>query len=174
MKPNLFCFLSVLEYVPCGTLSDLPQDSKFDDETAKRLGGDLISGVHYLHQINIIHRDLNPNNLLLTNSGDLKITDFSLSVQGGNNGDALLTGTVGTSAYLAPECVSESSRPYYGKIYFNRPNKHQTYQAIREENIELEGKSLSPNVIELLQRMLQKDPTKRCRISEISEKLITN
>ena len=41
----------------------------------------LLSGVQYLHSKHVIHRDLKPANLLLTDAGDLKITDFDTATQ---------------------------------------------------------------------------------------------
>ncbi|KAG5860442.1 cyclin-dependent protein kinase [Encephalitozoon hellem] len=39
----------------------------------------LICGVHYLHRMNVVHRDLKPQNILVTSDGVLKIADFGLS-----------------------------------------------------------------------------------------------
>lgn len=39
----------------------------------------LICGVHYLHNMNVVHRDLKPQNILVTRDGILKIADFGLS-----------------------------------------------------------------------------------------------
>lgn len=39
----------------------------------------LICGVHYLHKMNVVHRDLKPQNILVTGDGVLKIADFGLS-----------------------------------------------------------------------------------------------
>jgi len=60
----------------------------------------LCNGLHYLHSRNILHRDLKPPNLFLTEKGELKILDFSISVH--LQSDAAKT-QMGTMAYMAPE-----------------------------------------------------------------------
>ena len=41
--------------------------------------GDLVSGVSFLHALGIVHRDLKPLNILVTQGGQLKISDMGLS-----------------------------------------------------------------------------------------------
>ncbi len=41
--------------------------------------GDLVSGVSFLHALGIVHRDLKPLNILVTQAGQLKISDMGLS-----------------------------------------------------------------------------------------------
>lgn len=49
------------------------------NENIMGLINQLICGVHYLHSVNVIHRDLKPQNILVTKDGVLKIADFGLS-----------------------------------------------------------------------------------------------
>jgi serine/threonine protein kinase len=49
------------------------------DENIMGLINQLICGVHYLHGVNVIHRDLKPQNILVSRDGVLKIADFGLS-----------------------------------------------------------------------------------------------
>ena len=70
-----------------------------DTTTIAHFVVDLISSLYYLHNMNppIIHRDINPENLLVGNNGQLKLTDF-----GGSNylesGNVIYT-TCGTQIY---------------------------------------------------------------------------
>lgn len=75
-------------------------------------GNYLSSTVHYQK---IIHRDIKPSNLILGEDGHVKIADFGVSNQF-EGADALLTSTVGTPAFLAPETLSETRKNFSGKV----------------------------------------------------------
>ncbi len=68
----------VMEYVGSGTIAKQIELGQYDDETALRWCAQLLKGLGYLHAQGYIHRDLKPNNLLLTTSGDLKIGDLGI------------------------------------------------------------------------------------------------
>lgn len=68
----------VMEYVSGGTVASLIRPGRYDDATALRWCSHLLEGVAYLHSQGYIHRDLKPNNLLLTESGNLKIGDLGI------------------------------------------------------------------------------------------------
>jgi cell division cycle 2-like protein len=51
----------------------------FNELQVKRLMKDLLLGIDFLHQKNIVHRDLKTSNLLYSNEGILKICDFGLA-----------------------------------------------------------------------------------------------
>lgn len=68
-----------------------------------------------VHYQKIIHRDIKPSNLLVGEDGHIKIADFGVSNQF-EGADALLTSTVGTPAFLAPETLSETRKNFSGKV----------------------------------------------------------
>ncbi|XP_076061213.1 serine/threonine-protein kinase grp-like [Oratosquilla oratoria] len=96
-----------LEFAAGGDLSDEIGHSGMGEEQAHFYFVQLISGVGYLHAQGIAHRDLKPNNLLLTEDRVLKIGDFGLSAEFLSGGEEVyLRGTFGTRKYMAPEVFS--------------------------------------------------------------------
>lgn len=72
-----------------------------------------LAAVHYQK---IIHRDIKPSNLLVGEDGHVKIADFGVSNEF-KGADALLTNTVGTPAFMAPETLSETRKIFSGKVF---------------------------------------------------------
>lgn len=77
------------------------------------------SPVHYQK---IIHRDIKPSNLLVGEDGHIKIADFGVSNEF-KGSDALLSNTVGTPAFMAPESLSETRKIFSGKVGVDLPNR---------------------------------------------------
>ena len=76
---------------------------------------DVSLGLRYLHDHNpvIIHRDLSPNNILVTSHLEAKITDLGVAkVMTTTGGTKTLTKTPGTSVFMPPEALDD--RPVYG------------------------------------------------------------
>ncbi|KAI9804401.1 MAG: hypothetical protein M1825_001300 [Sarcosagium campestre] len=69
----------VMEYCPQGELFSLVQRDYFKETDRLCLFKQLLRGVTYLHNHGIAHRDVKLENLLMTNDGHLKITDFGVS-----------------------------------------------------------------------------------------------
>nr|XP_005313976.2 serine/threonine-protein kinase 17A-like [Chrysemys picta bellii] len=83
------------------------QDEAFTEQDVIRLVRQILRGVAYLHQHNVVHLDLKPQNILLTSSsplGDIRIVDFGLS----RRVDAMreVREILGTPEYVAPEVLS--------------------------------------------------------------------
>ena len=81
---------------------------------ASELSIGILERVNYLHKQKVIHRDLKPNNILITdgmNGRFVKIADFGVSHQSledDHGNDLALAKTAGTPAFFAPElCVGE-------------------------------------------------------------------
>lgn len=75
---------------------------RFPNPVAKFYAAEVTLALDYLHSMNIIYRDLKPENLLLDRHGHLKITDFGFAKEVPD-----ITWTLcGTPDYLAPEVVS--------------------------------------------------------------------
>lgn len=62
----------------------------------------LLAALHYAHEHGVWHRDIKPANLILTQSGQLKITDFGIA-RIRDAGITQVTSTIGTHGYMAPE-----------------------------------------------------------------------
>jgi len=74
-----------MEFLQGGDLfSLLSMMGCFDEETAKFYVAETILALDYLHQKDVIHRDLKPDNILINGKGHIKLTDFGLSHAGLN------------------------------------------------------------------------------------------
>src|SRR5262245_4773109 len=93
-----------LEFVDCGNLSRKTAGRPQPQREAARLTETLARAVHYTHTRGILHRDLKPNNVLLTAGGTPKITDFGLAkVLDADVGQTRPDTLLGTPSYMAPE-----------------------------------------------------------------------
>lgn len=88
-------------------------------KTRDRKVEDIISksflSFYLVHYHKIVHRDIKPSNLLLGDDGHVKIADFGVSNEFEGT-DALLSGTAGTPAFMAPEMVTEHEQRFSGKV----------------------------------------------------------
>src|ERR1700751_3965983 len=96
-----------MEYVPGRTLRSLLRDRGwFPWDEALEVMDPILAGLAAAHQAGIVHRDVKPENVLLTADGRVKVVDFGLAraqAAAGNTRSGLIIGTV---AYIAPEQVT--------------------------------------------------------------------
>ncbi|XP_021842212.2 probable serine/threonine protein kinase IRE isoform X1 [Spinacia oleracea] len=101
-KENLYL---VMEYLNGGDLYSLLRNLGCLDEDMVRVYiAEVVLALEYLHKLNVIHRDLKPDNLLIGPDGHIKLTDFGLSKVGLINSTDDLSGpSVSSSGFLGDE-----------------------------------------------------------------------
>ena len=112
-----FLYLA-MEYVPGRTLKGLLRDSgRFSPASALEIMTAVLDGLASAHASGIVHRDVKPENVLVTGDGRVKVADFGLSraqSAAGHTRSGLLIGTV---AYVPPEQVTGDSTGPRGDVY---------------------------------------------------------
>jgi len=103
-KNNIYVFL---EYCPRGSIKTfLGKGGYLDEKYVNRLMRQFISGLKYLFSLGIYHRDIKPDNLLLSENYNLKISDFGLATL---NNSGKFHRLCGSPLYMAPEILISAS-----------------------------------------------------------------
>jgi predicted Ser/Thr protein kinase len=98
-------FYIVMEYYDGRTLEQLMKERPgLPPEVAIRILLEVAYGLEAAHALDIVHRDVKPANIIVTNQGAIKIADFGLARK--SDSDTMITQqgkVVGTPAYMSPE-----------------------------------------------------------------------
>mmetsp|Transcript_27768 Transcript_27768/g.64153 ORF Transcript_27768/g.64153 Transcript_27768/m.64153 type:complete len:326 (-) Transcript_27768:28-1005(-) len=165
----------VLEYCAGGELFfHLSRDGRFSESRCRFYASEICLAIGYLHHLNIIYRDLKPENLLLDVEGHCKITDFGLSKEGIADNISAKT-HCGTPEYLAPEMLMKSGHgravdwysygaliyemltglpPYYTK------DREKLFERIRRGDLQYPP-HINPVCKSLMQGLISPDPNRR-------------
>jgi eukaryotic-like serine/threonine-protein kinase len=101
-----FLYLA-MEYVPGRTLKEvLLERGRFSPAAALDIMTGVLDGLAAAHASGIVHRDVKPENVLLTADGRIKVADFGLARAHAAAGSTRAGQLIGTVAYLAPEQVT--------------------------------------------------------------------
>jgi eukaryotic-like serine/threonine-protein kinase len=97
----------VMEYCSGGTLATaLANEGPFDPGRAASVAAEVCDALGYAHRSGIVHRDVKPHNVLITEEGSLKVADFGIAKAAFGTSDITTTGSIlGTVTYLSPEQV---------------------------------------------------------------------
>lgn len=106
----------VLDFASGGDMfAHIYKNGRLEERNAQRLFAQLVSGVHYLHQKGIVHRDLKLENLLLDGNNKILISDFGFANSfRSSKGYTLMRTSCGSPCYAAPEVVN-SDKNYDGR-----------------------------------------------------------
>ena len=84
----------VMEHCASGSLRDLMKKERLPSELVFKWMATLTETLQFVHEKQIIHHDIKPDNILITENGTIKISDFGIANTGG-----------GTHAYMSPEAL---------------------------------------------------------------------
>uniref|UniRef100_A0A8C4NVF5 Serine/threonine-protein kinase PLK n=1 Tax=Dicentrarchus labrax TaxID=13489 RepID=A0A8C4NVF5_DICLA len=140
----------------------------------------IVSGLRYLHEQEILHRDLKLGNFFVSESMELKVGDFGLAAKLEPAGNRRKT-ICGTPNYLSPEVLNKQGHGCESDIWalgcvmytmllgrppFETTNLKETYRCIREARYSLPS-SLSPQAKQLIASLLAKIPEDRPNLDHI-------
>jgi serine/threonine protein kinase len=94
----------VMEHCGGGTLGDLVAAGPMDPQRVASVGATICEALAYAHARSIVHRDIKPHNVLVSDHDSLKVTDFGIAKAAFNKTDITTTGKIiGTVTYISPE-----------------------------------------------------------------------
>ena len=97
-------YLIAMEYVPGGTLKDrVKAEGPLDPGAAAELGLQVAEALGVAHERGVIHRDVKPQNILLTASGEAKVADFGIARAAAAATISQSGCILGTAKYMSPE-----------------------------------------------------------------------
>ncbi|EUD64870.1 AGC protein kinase [Plasmodium inui San Antonio 1] len=165
----------ILEYCPGGELFfHLSKMRELTEEAVIFYMAEIILALQYLHKLNIIYRDVKPENVLLDEMGHIRLTDFGLSKEGISDNNSAKS-LCGTPEYLAPEIIDQCGHGkavdwwslgimlyemLTGKLPFNSSNRTVLFKRIKHETLRYPC-FLSPDAVDLLKKLFEKNPKKR-------------
>ncbi|KAL6848356.1 hypothetical protein ACP4OV_021650 [Aristida adscensionis] len=181
-QPNLYI---VTDFMSGGSVYDYlhKKNSSFKIPEILRVATDISKGMNYLHQNNIIHRDLKTANLLMDENKVVKVADFGVARVKDQSG--VMTAETGTYRWMAPEVIEH--KPYdhkadvfsfgivlwellTGKIPYEYLTPLQAAIGVVQKGIRpMIPKDTHPKLAELLQKCWHRDPAERPDFSEILE-----
>jgi serine/threonine-protein kinase len=177
---NSKCEAYAMEYVDGQSLGQYIESSPviLIKETCALLE-QICSGAQAIHGAGLVHRDLKPDNILVSSAASLKICDFNTALTASRNQEAHEIGEIGTLEFMSPEVITTGRADARSDIYaigvmgyLMLTGKVAHYAATEAEHIKLKikGKLKSPTLLRkdcprdlshLILRACSSDPEKR-------------
>ena len=93
----------VMEYVAGRSLREILRREGVLPQRAAEIAGDAALALHYSHERGLVHRDVKPANIMISNEGQVKVTDFGIARAVNSETVTQTAAVFGTAAYIAPE-----------------------------------------------------------------------
>ncbi|OHT14483.1 CAMK family protein kinase [Tritrichomonas foetus] len=177
-------FYIIMEYVEGGNLLDYVNAiGMLTENEARKYFIQMISIFDYLHnEMKIVHRDLKAENVLLDRHCNIRLIDFGLSNKFTNENPYLST-ACGSPAYASPEMIKGEEYTAasdiwsagillfamtHGELPYDDDNMQRLLQKIAYSSPNYSD-HISPQLYDLLTKLLEKDPKERITLQEIKE-----
>ena len=173
----------ILEYCEHGDLKKFLNKRPLKEKKVKKFMKQIVSGLKYLNEFDIYHRDLKPQNILVDKEYNLKISDFGLAKSCESN--TLLDTICGSPMYMAPEIMkyrqydTKADLWSLGVIFYQMLTGRTPYTANSHAELidNIENKSIvfpaiikiSNPAIDLLTKLLKKTSKERMTWEELFE-----
>src|ERR687893_243703 len=169
-----------MEYASGGTLKDhILEHGPLPPRKAAKVASHIAEGLGFAHERWVIHRDVKPQNVLLTEAGDAKVVDFGIARAATATTTSRSNLILGTAGYMSPEQakggrVGPASDLYsLGVVLYEMLTGELPYEAVDPVALAMKHvaeplrspREVNPEVPEVLEvltlRLLAKDPTDR-------------
>lgn len=195
--PNIVKFLSygsyqddyfiVTEYIKGQTLgAAIKKIGPIAEESAITLALEIAKAFKYYDQFGIVHRDVKPDNIIISDDGQVVLVDFGLAKAQNMQTLSMKDEVAGTPQFLAPEYISGGAQidiktdiyslgiTIFYAVSGTLPFQARTAMALIHQQLTQEAPSLaqvlpsvSPGLSNLVDTMLVKDPADRCDLDEL-------
>ena len=182
----------LLPFADHGTLTSYMEEVEISEELLSVCFFEIAEALRFVHENNVVHRDVKPDNILVFSANVFCLSDFSVSLQLKSE-DQKLVDTRGSPAFLSPEeCGGDPFYPkpadvwaygvtLYNCVFHKLPFKleqgqgknvantvYAVSQLLETEELEIPSDtSVSQDCIDLIREILKKDPNDRPTFEDI-------
>ncbi|XP_066438457.1 protein kinase C theta type-like [Eleutherodactylus coqui] len=171
----------IMEYLSGGSLrAIIRMCGCLDNSNVRFYTAEIVCGLQFLHQHNIVHRDIKLDNIMVDRDGHIRLIDLGLA-QDGVTSSNKTSGRTGTVKYMAPEVFLEKeydtavdwwslgivvSRMAAGQSpFYHGSNREKVIKSITTEQPKFPS-WLDADIKPLLERLLRKNPEKRLGVDK--------
>ncbi len=170
----------LMQYVEGESVQDvLARDGKFDEREGTRVMRECAKGLDAAHKASLVHRDIKPDNIMITSKGEVKLADFGLAQEVQASGKVGTAVVAGTPYYMSPEqwdgrnvdarsdlyslgitfyLMLTGKRPYDGASPIDLMKQHLTAKPSSPRKLVT---SLSDGICAIIGKLMAKDPKAR-------------
>jgi serine/threonine-protein kinase 11 len=151
----------------------------FSEPVAAAIFAQVVSGLRHLHSVGIVHQDIKPSNILVTDAGEAKVADFGIGHRFASAHDV-----IGTPAYQPPEILDEGVlrdpvkedvwslgvtmyETLFGRLPFDGGNVFEIIAAAKKFDLKI-PEGTSAELGDLLARMMAVQPEDRISMKAVA------
>lgn len=171
----------VLDYCEGGDLGFILREMTLEEEEAKFFIAELIIAIRYLHSMNVLYKDLKPDNVLIDSEAHIKLADFNLSKENINSYTSK-NPCNGSLLHLSPEIIEKRGVGKAADIYdlgaiiyemisgtppfFSKVKDKETLYSNTKKNDLMLHDYFSDDLKHLLKSLLNKNPNERMGVND--------